>query len=348
MRLCIIGGGFCGAELAQHFDRRKDVEVTLFDRKSYFEFTPSIHKVIFNAGRHRKIIVPYDRFLKRANIVLSPVTAVTPEHVEADGIRHPYDYLVVCAGIEYPIFLENKENVCTLKHGIEAAQMGAKILAARSICIVGGGLIGTEIAGELATKTHGKRLTIVHPHDRLIERNPPQASAYARKFLERRGAELIFGEKVVRHEPGKFITDKGRTIEADAGIWCAGIMWNPKAFMTGFPASIYSEKGALKVNGSLQLVGFPNVFAGGDINDVPEEKTAQNAERHAKLIARNIERRMQGKPFLAYKPRSGPLVISLGDRTGIMTFPGWTWALTGLIPGLLKWAIEWWILRRYR
>jgi NADH dehydrogenase FAD-containing subunit len=44
MRLAIIGGGFCGAMLAREFKRRKDVEVMLFDRKSYFEFTPGILK----------------------------------------------------------------------------------------------------------------------------------------------------------------------------------------------------------------------------------------------------------------------------------------------------------------
>ncbi|HLF54926.1 MAG TPA: FAD-dependent oxidoreductase, partial [Candidatus Nanoarchaeia archaeon] len=242
MRVLILGGGFCGALLARILDKRKDLDVALFDKKDYFEYTPSIHKVIFNAGYHRKIVVPFRHFLKRVNIVNEPVIAVTPGFVETKSERYSYDYLVVCIGIDYPVLLDNKENVCTLKNGLEAAHMGAKILSNNSICIIGGGLIGTEIAGELVTKTHGKAITIVHPHGRLLERNPVKASDYARKFLEKHNARIIFGEKVVKHEGNKFITDKNTVIEAGAGLWCAGIRYNT-LFMKEF-SNIFTEKGA--------------------------------------------------------------------------------------------------------
>jgi len=345
MRLLIIGGGFCGALVAKLLDSNPDFEITLFDKKDYFEYTPSIHKVIFNAGFHHKITVPFKKFLKRTQIVTEPVISITPGFVETASERYSYDCLVVSIGIDYPIFLENKENVCTLKNGLEAAHMGAKILSNSSICIIGGGLIGTEIAGELVTKTKGKKITIVHPHDRLLERNPIKASNYAKKFLEKHGAEIIFGEEVVKHETGKFITDKGRIIEAGAGLWCGGIRYNA-SFMKEFPPSIFTEKGALKVNEHLQLESYSNVFVGGDINNVPEEKTAQNAEHHAHVIAKNILLAKQDKPLLSHKPKTYPLVISLGDWKGIMSFP--KFSINGLFPGILKWLIEWWVLWGYR
>ncbi|MEM3154837.1 MAG: FAD-dependent oxidoreductase [Candidatus Woesearchaeota archaeon] len=346
MKVVILGGGFCGALVAKILDKRKDAEVILIDKKDYFEFTPSIHKVIFNAGYFRKITVPFSHFLKNTRIITAKLKQVTPEFVEVVNEKITFDYLVVSTGIDYPVFLENRENVCTLKSGREAAVMGAKILDSEHILIIGGGLIGTEIAGELVTKTHGKRLVIVHPHDRLLERNPPKASGYARKLFEKHGVQIIFGEKVVGHKGNTFITDKGRKIDAEAGIWCAGIKCNPW-FMQGFPDSIFTEKRALKVNQYLQLDGYSNIFVGGDINNVPEEKTAQNAERHALLIVKNIGRLKNSQPLMAHRPRSAPLVISLGDRTGILTLPN-GWVINGFLPGMLKWLIEWWVLRQYK
>lgn len=343
MKIVILGGGFCGALAARLLDKKH--EVTLIDKKDYFEYTPAIHKVIFNAEYENKITVPFKHFLKNAKIVTDKLVKVAPKFVETEKEKITFDYLIISAGIDYPIFLENKENVCTLKSGKEAALMGAKILAQEHILIIGGGLIGTEIAGELVTKTKGKRIIIVHPPDRLLERNPLKASSYAQKFLEKHGAEIIFGEKVVAHKGNTFITDKGRKIDSEAGIWCAGIKCNPW-FMKGFPDSIFTERKSLKVNEFLQLEGYQNIFVGGDINSVQEEKTAQNAERHAHLIVKNIER-MNNSPLIAHQPRSAPLVISLGDWTGIMTLPnGWT--ITGLFPGILKWLIEWWVLRAYK
>ncbi len=342
MKIVILGGGFCGALAARLLDKKH--EVVLIDKKDYFEYTPSIHKVIFNAEYEKKITVPFSHFLKRAKMITDKLVKVSPKFVETEKEKINFDYLIISAGIDYPIFLENKENVYTLKSGKEAALIGAKILAQEHILIIGGGLIGTEIAGELVTKTKGKRLIIVHPHDRLLERNPLKASSYAQKFLEKHGAEIIFGEKVVDHKGNTFITDKGRKIDSEAGIWCAGIKCNPW-FIKGFPDSIFTERKSLKVNEFLQLEGYENIFVGGDINNVQEEKTAQNAERHAHLIVKNIER-MNGS-LIAHQPRSAPLVISLGDWTGIMTLPnGWT--ITGLFPGILKWLIEWWVLRAYK
>jgi NADH dehydrogenase FAD-containing subunit len=345
MKLVIVGGGFCGALIARILDKRKEIETTLVDKKTYFEYTPSIHKVVFDPCYRQKITVPYSYFLKYTRIVKSNFLEVTPEFVETEKERIYFDYLVISTGIEYPIFLENKKNVFALKSGIEAVKMSGSILEAECVLIIGGGLIGTEIAGELGTKTESKRLIIVHPHNRLIERNPEKASNYAQNFLEKRGVQIFFGEKVIDRKDGVFLTNKGRIIEADVGIWCAGIRCNP-FFMKGFPESVFTDKNALKVNKYLQLKGYSNIFVGGDINSIPEEKTAQNAEQHAHLIIKNLERLIKNRPLIAYKPRNGPLLISLGDLTGILTFR--RFSITGLFPVILKKLVEWWVLKQYK
>jgi NADH dehydrogenase FAD-containing subunit len=157
--------------------------------------------------------------------------------------------------------------------------------------------------------------------------------------------KLVFDEKVVDHKNGTFFTDKSRTIKADVGIWCAGISYNP-SFMQDFVKSALTERKALKVNKYLQLDGYPHIFVGGDITSVKEEKTAQNAERHARLISTNLNRLIKKQPLIPYTPRSTPLVLSLSDWTGIITFSNLV--ITGLIPGVLKRFIEWKALRLYK
>ena len=337
MKIVILGGGFCGALVAKALDRRKDLEVILIDKKEYFEYTPSIWKLLTNPSYHKKIIVPYKQFLKRTRIITDPVVQVTPDLVETEQESITFDHLVLSTGIVYPIFLKNTTNVFTVKSGTEVAQHSKKVAKAKTILIIGGGLIGTEVAGELATQTPEKHIILVHPNDRLLERNTKSVSYYAKKFLEERDVQIIFGEKVIDHQNGFFVTDTKRRIKTDLGIWCAGIKSDPW-YMKKFPASVFTEKKALKVGQSLQLEGYPNIFVGGDITGTPEEKTAACADRHAHLISMNIIRALQHKPLIKYKPISEPMVISLGKRDGILTYP--PFMFPGFIPSFIKLAVE--------
>ena len=342
MKILILGGGFCGALTAKLLEKSlPKAEIILIDKKSYFEFSPSIHKVIFDAKYFKKITVNYRKIFKKTKFIQDKVIEVNPYFVKTKKRVFSFDFLVICTGIKYPVNLENTKNVCTLKNSYDAKEMGEKIYNSKKILIVGGGLIGTEIAGELVTKTKNKEIILVQSHNCLLERNSEKASKYALDFLTGRGAKIIFNEKVIAHKNNYFITNKKRRIFANVGLWCAGI--KPDAsFMKEFK-QITDSKGFIKVNAFLQLEKYKRIFVGGDMNNVPEEKTAQNAERHAKIIAKNIISTINKKILTSHKPRSGPLVISLGDKYGILSFKNFVFC--GRIPGLLKHFIEWWIIK---
>ncbi len=130
MKILILGGGFCGTLVAKTLEKQvPDVEIILVDKKDYFEFSPSIHKVIFNSQYFKKITIPYNKLFESVKVVKDKVIKITLKHVIAEKHRFDFDYLIICIGIEYPISLKDTENVCTLKNGVEAAKMGAKILA---------------------------------------------------------------------------------------------------------------------------------------------------------------------------------------------------------------------------
>ncbi len=322
--------------LAKKLDHRDDLESILIDEKEYFEYYPSLPKLITDPDLHADITKSYSDFLMDTEIISEKVEKITPEKVSTGDREVGFDILVVSLGAEYPVYLEDDENVFTISSGEEVKELSVQVSKADKILVVGGGLIGTETAAELASKTE-KEVVLVHSHERLIERNPGMASYFAEKYLESKGVNLRFDEKVVSREGDTFKTDSGEKIEADVCIWSTGLDYDDSLFR-GFEGSCFTESGALKVNDHLQLKGHPNVFVGGDITDIDEEKTGHNADAHSKVIFENIVRTREGRALKKYSRSEVALVISLGDINGLLSFT--PVAVPGPVPALIKHVLE--------
>ena len=147
------------------------------------------------------------------------------------------------------------------------------------------------------------------------------------------------------HTARKFTTDAKRVITADVGFWCAGIKADP-VFMEGFSPSVFTERRYLVVNEHLQLRGYPNIFVGGDVTGLEEEKNAAHANSHASIIIQNVVRQARHRPLLAYRARPEPVDISLGAWDGIIALP--PFILPGFIAGIGKKAVEFGALARLR
>ena len=345
MKVVIVGGGFCGATIAKALDAVKDISVVLIDKNPFFEYNPSAHKILTQPSYQNNIRVSFDRFLSNTVIVTEKIKKITPREVQTESKIIKFDNAVLCLGCSYPIFLSSTENVFTMTRSEEAKVLFKELKKAKKVLVVGGGYIGTEIAGELATKRSDIETILVHSHDRILERCPSFSSSHAQKFLEKHGVQLLLNEKIVDH-PGEtvFITKKGKKIDGDSCIWCAGTKVD-SSFLSGFQPLPVDVKGRIEVNESLQLPNHPHIFAGGDFTSVKEEKTARKAELHARLIASNLKRLQQQKPLKKYKTGSSPMVISLGDNHGIGQFG--RLVIPGFIAGVGKWMVEWWTLRQF-
>ena len=118
---------------------------------------------------------------------------------------------------------------------------------------------------------------------------------------------------------------------------CTGITPNYDFMKKSFRDKLNS-KGFIKVNEHLQLEGYDNIFAVGDVSNRAEEKTAQNAERQARVVVKNIFALEKNGNLIQYHSKRTPLVISLGKCNGILSFGNFV--LTGFIPALLKLFIE--------
>lgn len=344
MNVVIIGGGFCGALLAKELDMEKNIAVTLINKNPYFEYNPSAHKCITDPGYQKNIQVPFDQFLSNTSIITESVKEVTPTGIITESGHIDFDYAVLCVGSYYPVYLSSKQNVYTMSRSDEAKQIFKSLKNAKTVLLVGGGYVGTEIAGELSTKRSDLDIVFVQSHDRLLERNPLSVSTYAEKFLDKRDVQFLFNERVIAHpDENTYKTKSGKLIDADVCIWTTGTKVDT-SFLRGFNQDLFEDSGHIKVNESLQLSGYPRLFAGGDITAIKEEKTARKAELHASLIATNLKRIYQKKSLKSYRQGKSPMVISLGDNHGVGQYG--RLVITGRLSGIAKWMIEWWTLKR--
>jgi NADH dehydrogenase FAD-containing subunit len=334
-KVVIIGGGFAGATAAKLLERTHDV--TLIDAKDFFEFTPGILRAIIQPKILPKLQAKHTDYLKRARVFVGAASKITPKDVIIGKQSYPYDFLIVSAGSDYSLPIKER-NVMRADRGAHILEANARLRKAKSVLIVGAGLVGVELAAELAV--HGKtKVTLVSSGPTLLERNEPKSQRYAEKFLRAHGVTLLFRELV--HAKGKgFITDSKKKLKADMAFFCTGLIPNSSVL----PKSVDDHK-RVRVNEFLQVEGMKNVFAPGDLNNVVVEKTAQNAEIQARLAVDNIKRLEHRRPLVAYRPRKTPLVISLGPRDGI--FETRSFVITGFIPALLKRVIEFREMRKF-
>jgi NADH dehydrogenase FAD-containing subunit len=117
-----------------------------------------------------------------------------------------------------------------------------------------------------------------------------------------------------------------------------------------------SPSGFVQVNGALQVNGYPNIFAAGDLTDLPVEKLAQGAQYEANIVIDNIRRLHTGKQSSSsrsnrnvqtktYKPSDLPMLISLGKFDAIFVYGRFVFC--GLVPALLKEVVEFRVMAQY-
>ena len=341
-KIVIIGGGFAGAYCAREL--QQDFNVTLIDTKDYFEFTPSVLRTLVEPDHRRKMEVKHKNYLKRGQAVVGEVISIKKQKAVTKSDKYSFDYLIICSGSKYNTPIK-EQNLLITSRSLELKNYAHKLNEAQSVLIIGGGVVGTELAAEIICKFPMKNITIIHAGAELLERNPPRVRSYAQQFLEKRGVEIKFNERIISSTKGTFVTNLGTKLHADLAFLCTGIAPNGE-FLPKHCIECVDEQKFVRVNEFLQMKGSTPIFAAGDITAIAEEKLAQNAERQAWVVVHNIFHLERGEELEKYVSKPRIMVISLGEWDGVMVYKDWV--LRGLIPGMLKRMIEWKTMRRYR
>lgn len=173
----------------------------------------------------------------------------------------------------------------------EMADTMEKIEKAQIITVIGAGALGIEIAGELKEEYPAKKIILIHPHPFL----PPETFA-SKNFLEGTekqvrdlGIDLQLNTRIAKEQDnGDLLTTKGQTIKSELNFWCNFHTNNIQSLLPYFQDSVEEKKAEVIVDERMLIKGSKNVFAVGDIINLPIIKTAGGAYRQGEVAAGSI------------------------------------------------------------
>jgi len=378
-RILILGGGFGGVYTARHLEklckRRADIEVVLVSRDNFLLMTPLLFEVCSGTLDVRHCSFPIRAFLRTTRIGEALVQGIDLErrvvHLAAEGENHElsYDQLVLALGSRTnKVMIPGSEHAFTFKTLADALLLRNHLIerferadvefdperkrSLLTFVIIGGGLVGVELFGELTAFVDGicslykhvsrdeVRLILLQGGDRIMpEINPTLADYGARVLGKRRGADIRTHCHVRAIEPGKVHLPE-QTIAAETIILAAGVVPNP--VVAGLPVD-KDQRGHIVVDGTMRCPSHQDVWALGDCASIPAPdgkpypNLAQHALREARVLARNIVAVLDGRP-----PQ--PFIY---ENLGMMGSLGHGKAFGQLIKLRVRGVLAWFVRRTY-
>lgn len=331
-RVVVVGGGAGGSMLAKTL--QDDADVVLIDAKEYFEVTWASLRAMVQPSFAKRTLINHREYLPNARIITSAATNITgSEVITAQGDRVEYDYLVIATGCV------NSGGYTKYEKMRYYQEEHKKIESSHSILVIGGGPTGVELAAEIAFDFPDKRVILVHQGPRLLEFLGEKAGKLALDWLTLKGVEVILNQSVdlKSHSNGVYKTSNGEKITADCHFLCVGTHLSSSWLRETILKDKLDARGRLMVDSKLRVEGHSNIFAIGDITNIPEIKQGYLAHKHALLTAKNLRLLMSGqseKRLSEYKPAQPTALVSLGRREGVVQLPFITFG--GRLPGMLK------------
>ncbi|KAI7880754.1 FAD/NAD(P)-binding domain-containing protein [Lichtheimia hyalospora FSU 10163] len=309
VRVVIIGGGFSGFTVASILDPMPLFHVTVIDTKDSFEYTPGIIKRLVNPEESSSMRVRHDAYVRNGRVIIGYATKIDDgaKSLQVNGETLCFDYLVIATGSSYASqFKSTDVSVLYRMTGLE--QVHSDLLNAKKVLIVGGGLVGCELASEIALRTFPdkhphKTVTLVDSHPQVINRSETTQRDKAMDYLVDLGIEVVTNERIFFVEgsenAGLYRGTSGRVYTGyDMVFMATGTRPNSQILQNSNDLDCCVDNwGRICVKPTLQInhYKYQHIFAGGDATNIAEEKTGYAATLAGVCIARNICRMVKGK-----------------------------------------------------
>jgi NADH:ubiquinone reductase (non-electrogenic) len=311
-----VGLGFGGLYTLRRLVEEipEGTRITAIDKRDRFVFTPLLYEYL--AGElERDVVAPhYDTLIPSAEVELIQARVERIDIAERrvvleGGEAIDYDALVLAPG-SVPAFhgVPGAE-----AHGIpfysfdDAERLRTTLLVRewargdQPACVVGGGVVGIELAFALAEVLEkegrvgeGPRVVVLEALDDILRGMSDGVRRMTRRKLEEKGIEVRTSVRVLEVEDRGVRFTNGGEERFDAAVvaWAAGIRPNP--LLETLPAERHGKHG-VRVERTLQLPGHPEVFVLGDAVSYPGRAvgaplpdTAQAAFQQSEVAAKNL------------------------------------------------------------
>lgn len=374
-RIVIVGGGFGGLEVAKALGEA-GIGATIVDRQNHHLFQPLLYQVATAAlsaadvaepirkilGRHRSVQVIYGE-VERIDMAARRLRL-------SDRTSIAFDLLVLATGSKPSYFgrddwaatapgLKTIENARTIRSRLLLAFEHAERTTDHeeqrrlmTFAVIGGGPTGVEIAGSIAElsrhtlvrdfrniRPERTRIILIEAGDRILGSFAPDLSEYARTGLEKLGVEVVTGKRVDAIGDHQ-ISIEGDVIPVGLTLWAAGVAASPLA---GDLRVDRDRGGRVAVDGNLEVIGCPGVYALGDValcrgeDGQPLPGLAQVAKQQGIHLGRVLVGRLRGgkdvAPFV-YRSRGNTAIVGRHAavfESGTVRLKGWfawlAWAI---------------------
>ena len=318
----IIGGGFAGVGVAQKLSK-EGVDVTLVDRKNYFEVTFATLRNVTAPQKHgntpRKL---YDDFIN-GNFIQGSVSAMNDSRaVLESGETIHFKQAIIASGSRYPTLPVAKTNskFDYAERNQEMLDAHASLALAESVLVIGGGVVGVEFAGEIASAFPGKEITLVHSRDSLLDNSEPKAQRKVLQQLTAKGVKVKLNRKFSKHEDTYRCANTGETIKADIVYECVGMVPNTEFLRPELP-KVLDSRGFITVDEYMRVKGYENLYSLGDCATLDSHKHGYLASVQGARLAGMLLKAIQGKKVKPYKTPPVVVVTPTGTDSGVAQLP---------------------------
>ncbi|MDR7375355.1 NADH dehydrogenase [Rhodoferax ferrireducens] len=222
------------------------------------------------------------------------------------------------------------------------------------VAVIGAGATGVELVAQLHRTTREVvafgldridperdiQLHLIEAADRILPALSPRISAGALDLLNGLGIKVHTSARVSGVAADSVQLASGEVIPAELLVWAAGI--KAPGFLQDIDGLETNRINQLAVHQTLVTTRDENIFAMGDCAACPwPEKNgfvpprAQAAHQQASHLAKQIKRRMAGKPLEPYHYRDFGSLVSLGDYSAVGSLMGGLMAGSLFIDGLV-------------
>ena len=337
-RICILGGGFGGVYTALNLSRLPwaiSPEIILVDKSDRFLFTPFLYELVTREMLEWEIAPTFAELLADTGIqfVQGLVTNIDLEAKQVEvniGQRSvlAYDHLVLAIGgetpmnlvdgaLEYAIPFRNLNDFYRLNSKLELLE--ASNCEKIRVCIAGGGSSGVELACKIADRLKARgRVRLVDRNDKILNSSTTENRQIAELALSKRGVWTDLNTTVSQVNDREVTLNYGDgsdTLPVDIVLWTVGSSFSK--ILQNLPVE-HNRQGAIATESTLQVKGYPQVFAIGDLASCIDSTasfvpaTAQVAFQQSQYCAWNIWASLNQKELVPFSYIPLGEFISLG------------------------------------
>ncbi len=352
-KVVILGAGFGGLTAARALD--KDAQVLLIDQHNYQTFLPLLYQVSTAGLAADHVAYPIRGALRKTNVQFRMGSPEAIDHQNStitlsDGFEIKYDHLVIALGsttadfgvpgvTKYAMGMKTVSEALNIRSKVMLAyekMCASNDMQSFEIAVVGGGPTGVEMAGAFAELIRGPlksdyaqvasrfKVSIIEAGPRLLPTFAPSLAQKTKEDLEKLGVTVLTNTAIKEVKSDSLVTSEGSVIPAKLTVWAAGVKGVSVIEKLGLPIN----RGRLVVDQTLQVNGFKNIWAIGDVAGVQDNSgnllpmVAPVAMQQARFLAKQINLSKSTNELANFKYRDKGAMATIGRHKAIVEVKG--------------------------